>query len=238
MKLHHALRPAWLAVLAVTAAAPMAAQPDRALPPAFDSMARANLARDRAVHGGELPGYAARANGYPDARMAVVVLMNNSGDASPSALAQELAARVLPVARPAPRPFPGDAAPLAGTYRGPGRYGDLVVVVTRTAEGIAASVDGAPARPLRWVEGLAFQDGPALLAFRGANGNGAAAGLGYDTGSGYSLLRRLGTPAATLARTRLFAERRWPLVLLGLAVAASAAVWGRRRRRGEAEGAA
>jgi D-alanyl-D-alanine carboxypeptidase len=147
-------------------------------------------------HSGELPGYAARANWYPAAGTAVVVLMNNSGDASPSAMAQELAAQVLPVTRPAPAPFTGDAAPLAGTYRGLARDGDMVVTVIRTPEGIAASVDGAPARPLSWVQGLTFQDGGDLLTFRRANGNGGpVTALGYDEGSGYYILERAAAPS-------------------------------------------
>ncbi|HEV2146162.1 MAG TPA: serine hydrolase [Longimicrobiaceae bacterium] len=184
-------------------------------------------------HSGELPGYAARANWYPAARMAVVVVMNNSGDASPSAMAQDLAAAVLPMTNPAPRPFTGDAAPLAGTYGGPARGGDMVVTVTRTPRGIAASVQGAPARLLPWVEGLTFQYGSALLTFRRANdGSGPATELRYDAGNGYYVLERLTTPAAMLARTRLLAERSWPLALLGLAAAlASLAVLRRSRSR-------
>ena len=142
-------------------------------------------------HSGEIAGYAARANWYPGARMAVVVLMNNSGDASPSAMAEELAAEVLPVPRRAPTPFTGDAAPLVGTYKGPARGGDMVVAVTQTPRGIACSVNGAPARPLPWVEGLTFQDGTALLTFRRANGSGGPATvLRYDAGSGYYVLQR------------------------------------------------
>jgi CubicO group peptidase (beta-lactamase class C family) len=190
-------------------------------------------------HSGELPGYAARANWYPGARMAVVVVMNNSGDASPSAMAQDLAAQVLPVARPAPRPFTGDAAPLAGTYRGPARDGDMVVVVTPTPRGIAASVNGAPARPLSWVEGLTFQDGSALLTFRRANGDGGpATELRYDAGSGYYILGRLGGAAAMLARTRLLVARNWPVLLLALAASAASLAVFRRIRSRRSPGAA
>ncbi len=184
-------------------------------------------------HSGELPGYAARANWYPAARMAVVILMNNSGDASPSAMAQALAARVLPATPAAARPFTGDAAPLAGTYRGPARSGDMVVTVTQTPRGIAASVNGAPARPLSWAEGLTFQDGAALLTFRRASGgSGPATELRYDAGSGYYILQRLERTAAMLARARLLIGGILPVVVLGAAAAlACFAVLRRRRSR-------
>jgi CubicO group peptidase (beta-lactamase class C family) len=46
-------------------------------------------------HSGELAGYTARANWYPDAKLAIVVLINNSIDSSPTAMAADLAAAVL-----------------------------------------------------------------------------------------------------------------------------------------------
>jgi CubicO group peptidase (beta-lactamase class C family) len=181
-------------------------------------------------HSGELPGYAARANWYPDARMAVVVLMNNSGDASPSAMAADLAAEVLPITRRAPRAFAGDAAPLTGTYEGRGRDGDLVVSVRQKGEGIAVSIDGGPARAVSWVDGLTFQDGAALLTFRRAGG--AVKELGYDAGSGYYILQRLTASAAIQTRMRVFVERFLPLIVLGVmaAFACLAVLWWRNRR--------
>lgn len=44
--------------------------------------------------------------------MAIVVLMNNSFDSSPTAMVDELAGQLLPGNRPAPKPFVGDAEPL------------------------------------------------------------------------------------------------------------------------------
>lgn len=46
-------------------------------------------------HSGELAGYTARANWYPDANLSIVVLINNSIDSSPTAMAGDLAAFVL-----------------------------------------------------------------------------------------------------------------------------------------------
>lgn len=168
-------------------------------------------------HSGELPGYAARANWYPEARMAVVVLMNNSGDASPSAMAADLAAEVLPVPRSAPRRFAGNAAALAGTYKGRARERDMVVTVREKPQGLAVSVNGGPSRLVSWVDGLTFQDRLALVTFRRASGNRTQ--LGYDEGSGYYILERVQNRAAIPS-------------LLGLALAATLAglEWIRRRR--------
>jgi D-alanyl-D-alanine carboxypeptidase len=43
-------------------------------------------------HSGELTGYTSRVNWYPDTGLSIVILINNSGDSSPTAMAAELAA--------------------------------------------------------------------------------------------------------------------------------------------------
>lgn len=57
-------------------------------------------------HSGEITGYAARANWYPEAQMAIVVLMNNSFDSSPTAMVDELAGQLLPGILPLRGPSP------------------------------------------------------------------------------------------------------------------------------------
>jgi CubicO group peptidase (beta-lactamase class C family) len=142
-------------------------------------------------HSGELPGYAARANWYPDAQIAIVVLMNNSFDSSPTAMADELAGQLLPANRPAPKPFVGDAEPLVGTYKGTTRSGPTTIQVARGTEGLTISINGAAAQQLPWVEGLTFRHGGVLLTFRRANGgSGAVTELRYDTGTEHSILAR------------------------------------------------
>jgi hypothetical protein len=142
-------------------------------------------------HGGSIAGFVAEANWYPDAQMAVVVLMNANSNLDPSAVASELAAEVLPWTRPTPRTFAGDAAALVGTYKGPSRGRDMVVQVTQTPQGVAFSANGSPARPLPWVDGLTFRQGSAFLTFRRANGDGGpVTELRFDAGSGYYILRR------------------------------------------------
>lgn len=142
-------------------------------------------------HSGELPGYAARANWYPDARMAVVVLMNNSLDSSPTALVDALAGRILPETPPAVGPFAGDAGALVGTYSAATPAGPGTIQVSSGPEGLMVSVGGAAAQPLSWVEGLTFRQGGVLVTFRGAGGgNGPATELRYDTGTQHSIFTR------------------------------------------------
>jgi CubicO group peptidase (beta-lactamase class C family) len=142
-------------------------------------------------HAGEITGYAARANWYPEAQMAIVVLMNNSIDSSPTALVDELAGELLPGTLPSPRPFAGDAEALAGTYQRATGGGPATIQVARTAEGLTISIDGAAAQPLSWVEGLTFRQGGILLTFRRPNGGrGPVTELRYDAGTEHSILRR------------------------------------------------
>jgi CubicO group peptidase (beta-lactamase class C family) len=142
-------------------------------------------------HAGEITGYAARANWYPEAQMAIVVLMNNSLDSSPTALVDELAGQLLPGTRPVPRPFAGDAEALAGTYTGTTGAGPTTMEVARTPEGLTISINGAAAQPLPWAEGLTFRQGGILLTFRRANGDGGpVTELRYDAGTEHSVLRR------------------------------------------------
>ncbi|HEX6040792.1 serine hydrolase domain-containing protein [Longimicrobium sp.] len=150
---------------------------------------RADARGNRYVgHSGEITGYAARANWYPDARMAIVVLMNSSFDSSPTTLVDELAGQLLPGTPPAPRPFTGDAEALAGTY-GTTDGGPAAVQVTRAPDGLAISVDGGAAQPLAWVEGLTFSRGSTLLTFRRGDGDrGPVTELRYDTGTEYWIL--------------------------------------------------
>jgi CubicO group peptidase (beta-lactamase class C family) len=142
-------------------------------------------------HGGSIDGFKSEAVWYPDAKMAVVVLINTSGNLDPGAVAGELAAEVVPWKRPARAAFTGDGAPLVGKYKGPSRGRDMVVDVTQTPEGLAFSANGSPPRVLPWVEGLTFQAGSAFLTFKRANGNiGPATELRFDAGSGYYILKR------------------------------------------------
>ncbi|HEV8597799.1 MAG TPA: serine hydrolase domain-containing protein [Gemmatimonadales bacterium] len=141
-------------------------------------------------HGGAIAGFVSHASWYPDAQLAVVVLMNSAGPISPQALASELAGAVLPWTRPVVKPFTGDAAPLVGKYSGPSRGRVMEAEVTKTGEGLSLSVNGAPARPIQWVEGWTFRTGGTELTFRRSGGDGPATELRYITGGGYFILKR------------------------------------------------
>jgi CubicO group peptidase (beta-lactamase class C family) len=131
--------------------------------------------------GGSTRGFDADTRWYPDAQLAVVVLMNNGGDAGD--VAGKLAAELLPWQRPTFTAFPGDATPLVGTYKGPGRGPDIVIQVTQAPQGIAVGINGRSPSPVPWVEGLTFLMGDTFLTFR--NGD-----LHLSGGSAYTVLKR------------------------------------------------
>ncbi|MFN2316051.1 MAG: serine hydrolase domain-containing protein [Gemmatimonadales bacterium] len=141
-------------------------------------------------HGGAIEGFVAYAGWYPDAELAVVVLINSQGPVSPQAIAAELAAEILPGQRQTARPFTGDAAPLVGRYIGPSRGREMVVEITQSAEGLTASINGGASQPLPWVKGWAFRPGSSILTFTREDNSGPATLLRFDQGGGYYMLRR------------------------------------------------
>lgn len=134
-------------------------------------------------HGGTVTGFSAEAGWYPDAQLAVVALTNSNGNIDAGDVAGELAGALLPWERPTVAPFTGDAAPLVGTYKGPGRGRDMVVQVTQAPQGIAISINGGQPRPLPWVEGMTFRLGSNFLTFRGGD-------LHLSGSSAYTVLKR------------------------------------------------
>jgi CubicO group peptidase (beta-lactamase class C family) len=145
-------------------------------------------------HGGAIGGFGAQASWYPDAELAVVVLINSNGPISPTALAGELARQIVPSpsAPYVPRFHTADAADLVGRYAGPSRGREMVVEVSRNDEGIlVASINGAPAQPLPWIDGWRFgRPGANHITFERAGATGPATLLRWDGGGGYYLLRR------------------------------------------------
>jgi CubicO group peptidase (beta-lactamase class C family) len=142
-------------------------------------------------HGGAIAGFTAEVGWYPAAKMAVVVLQNTAGTLDPGAIAGELASQVLGWNSQRPQRFAGDGAPLVGRYVGQGRGRDMVMEVTQTPQGLAFSPDGAPARPIPWVEGLTFRQGVRVLTFRRANGDsGPVTELRVSTPSSHMILKK------------------------------------------------
>jgi CubicO group peptidase (beta-lactamase class C family) len=145
-------------------------------------------------HGGTIGGFGAQADWYPDAELAVVVLMNNNGPVSPTALASQLAGEIIPSASApyVPRFHTAAATDLIGRYAGPSRGSEMVVDVFRDDEGtLVRSINNAPAQPLPWIDGWRFgQPGATLITFERTGATGPATLLRWDAGGGYFLLRR------------------------------------------------
>ncbi|UCF18719.1 MAG: beta-lactamase family protein [Gemmatimonadota bacterium] len=122
-------------------------------------------------HGGRSPGFWVEAGWYPEAELAVVVMINNVGPLDPQEVVTELADEVLGWTPPPPKRFAGDPAPLVGRYLGQGRGEEMVVEVTQTPRGPDFSINGARPRAIPWIEGLTFGRGLPRLIFRRANGD-------------------------------------------------------------------
>jgi len=74
---------------------------------------------------------------------------------------------------------------------GQGRGRDMVIEVTQTPQGLAFSPDGAPARPVPWVEGLTFRQGSRIMTFRRANGDsGPVTELRVSTPAAHMILKK------------------------------------------------
>jgi hypothetical protein len=146
-------------------------------------------------HGGTAPGFRADAAWYPEAQMAVVVLMNTSPtNLSPGGVGGALAAQVLPVPRPTRTPYTGDAAELVGTYKLTigGNQAGGTIEVTSTAAGLAFSVNGSRPETLPWVGGLKFYaQEDVTLTFRRANGDtGSVTELRRDNAGNHAILKK------------------------------------------------
>jgi CubicO group peptidase (beta-lactamase class C family) len=140
-------------------------------------------------HGGGGFGFSSQAWWHPDTQLAIVLLTNSEPD-NTTAVAEALAAQVLPPARPVGA-FTGDASLLAGTYKSEGRGGkEMVIAVTQTPQWLAFSVDGAAPNPLQWVETWAFRRNASLLIFRRGGNSGPATELRFDTGGDHFILKR------------------------------------------------
>lgn len=126
-------------------------------------------------HGGTAPGFRADAMWYPEAQMAVVVLVNTSPtNVSPGAVGGALAEHILPLPRPTLTYYTGDASELVGRYRHVTGGNRMLgtIEVTQTPTGLAFSINGSRPEPLPWAGGLRFYGQETVtLSFRRANGD-------------------------------------------------------------------
>jgi CubicO group peptidase (beta-lactamase class C family) len=139
-------------------------------------------------HGGGGFGFSSQAWWHPDAQLAVVVLTNSEPD-NTTEIMEALSAAVLP-AGPAAAAFAGDTSPLVGTFTSRIGSTEMVIAVTASPEGLAASINGAAPIPLTWMEGWTFRTGAPQLTFRRNGNSGPASELRFDTGGDHIILKR------------------------------------------------
>ena len=142
-------------------------------------------------HGGRGPGFWVEVGWYPEAQLAVVVMINNVGPLDPQEVVTDLANEVLGWTWPPRQRFTGDPAPLVGRYVGPGRGNEMIVEVTQTPQGPAFAIDGSPPRVVPWIEGLTFGRGLPRLIFRRANGDtGPVTDLRFSMPGAHFILKK------------------------------------------------
>jgi len=146
-------------------------------------------------HGGTAPGFRADATWYPDAQMAVVVLMNTSPtNLSPGSVGGALAREVLPWPRKDMTYYTGDATQLVGKYQlvMGGNRPPFTIEVTQTPTGLAFSNNGSRPERLPWVGGLKFYASENVtITFRRANGDtGPVTELRRDDAGNHYILKK------------------------------------------------
>jgi CubicO group peptidase (beta-lactamase class C family) len=146
--------------------------------------------RNAIHHGGGIFGFLSDTRYYPDAELYVVVLVNTTGNLSPSAIATELVDVLLPAVPDERRPFAGDVASLVGTYSGAARGGPMTFTVTAAGNGLVAAVNDGTPMPLAWLEGLTFTAAGRLVIFQRDGDSGPASVVRLDSGGGHFVLRR------------------------------------------------
>jgi hypothetical protein len=146
--------------------------------------------KTRISHGGGIFGYVSDLVYYPEEDLTITVLINTSGQVSPSGIRQEIENLVLgPVAPVVPRVFSGELARYAGSYRGPGRGQRLNVVVSEGDDGLELKIGGGQPRTMRWLGGHTFAIGNGRVTFL-MDGDEATV-LQMDQGSGLYVLDRI-----------------------------------------------
>lgn len=146
-------------------------------------------------HGGTAPGFRADATWYPDAQLAVVVLMNTSPtNLSPAGVGDALAREVIPWRRQTMRYYTDDPAPFVGKYQLAvgGNQGAFTIEVTPSPTGLAFSYNGSRPEALPWADGLKFYANETVtLTFRRANGDtGQVTELRRDDSGNHAILKK------------------------------------------------
>lgn len=144
------------------------------------------------AHGGGIPGYASDLVYLPEGDAVIVVLMNTIGGGVDPRDITETIVRLIFGTRAAPRAvaYKGDAAALAGTFRGRGR-GTEVTMRVAVEDGRVQVFRGNSTTPftLEHTGDGVFRSGMRLFRFRFANGR--ATHLIADEGGSVLVLQRL-----------------------------------------------
>jgi hypothetical protein len=132
---------------------------------------------------------------YPDAHMAVVVMINTAPtNFAPGGVGGQLARAVLALPRPDFKYYTGDATQLVGRYQYlmGGNQEPFFVEVTQTPTGLSFSRAGGRPEPLPWVGGLTFYaQENATLTFRRAHGDsGPVTELRRDDAGNHYILKK------------------------------------------------
>lgn len=153
-------------------------------------LALADVAGRRAIgHGGDIPGFASESIYLPDDDLIVIVLFNTEGPARPDAVMTKIVETVLGKAPDQSKPFDGDLAQFAGTYKGKGRGEDMKVEVVAKDGKLAIKMPGADsARSMKYFGHDTFSESGALLTFDRQGGR--ISRLRFDVAYGYNILNR------------------------------------------------
>jgi CubicO group peptidase (beta-lactamase class C family) len=96
-------------------------------------------------HGGGINGYLSETVWVPDAKLAVVVLINTAGPVSPDSVAASIVDIVLGRRESSMASVAGDVTPFAGTYQGAGRGAQLIITFVADSGHLNARLPGNPA---------------------------------------------------------------------------------------------
>ncbi len=146
----------------------------------------------RIAHGGGIYGYVSELRYLPEHDLSIAVLINTTGQADPSEMAEAIENFVLgPEAPRRPREFAGDLRPYTGRYRGPGRGRRLAATVRVGDDGkLTLRLPPGEERRLDWLGAHTFGSGERRYTF--VPGSDGFDTLRVDHVAGHYVLRRVG----------------------------------------------
>jgi CubicO group peptidase (beta-lactamase class C family) len=147
--------------------------------------------RRRISHGGGIFGFLSELRYLPDEDLSIAVLVNTSGPADPSGIADQIEDVVLGQAPASPaRAFADDLASLTGSYAGPGRGQQLTVTVSADSGALTLKMgNNGRAQRLSYVDGLTFGNG--VMRYQFIKQADRVVELRADQVGGYYVLKRV-----------------------------------------------